>query len=226
MAILFVAAVWPSGPRGRRAVLAVCSAVFLACTVYAGSDYFQVCYPEDSVASVVAAHEAGAGFEGMYEYEPPGGDDASIATGLPDACFVGNASAVLGRPDPDDPDSNPAWSMDQGSCESTYRFLHGLGTNPERRELRADMQRAGFLVLRLVRFPAWRIGVNGQLQSALPKRDDGLIVVPVPQGSVDLTADWITTADVFAGRWVSGVSLLLLVGLWRIERRNSHAGLT
>ena len=226
MAILFVAAVWPTGRRGRKVALALCSLAFLASTVYAGREYFQVCYPEDAVAAVVAAHSAGAGFEGMYEYEPPGGDDAGIATGLPGACFVSDPFARLGQTDPDDPDSNPAWSGNQGSCERTFDFLDGLHANPEHRELRASTSRAGFLVLRLVSFPAWRIHVNGHAQSALPRRDDGLLVVPVPQGAVDVTVDWTTSADVVAGRWICGLSLLLLVGLWRVERRVSLAGLT
>ena len=48
------------------------------------------------------------------------------------------------------------------------------------------------------------IRVNGQLDHrSLPKRDDGLIAVPVPQGPVDLTVDWTITPDVVAGRWLS-----------------------
>jgi hypothetical protein len=78
------------------------------------------------------------------------------------------------------------------------------------------------LILRLVSYPAWRIRVNGQTQTALPRRDDGLIVVPVPQGPVDLTVDWIRSPDVVAGRWVSAFSLFLLAGLWWVER---HGGL-
>ncbi len=39
------------------------------------------------------------------------------------------------------------------------------------------------------------VRVNGQMLTALPKRDDGLIVVPVPQGPVELTVDWTTAPD-------------------------------
>jgi hypothetical protein len=162
----------------------------------------------------------------MYEYEPPGGNDSAIATGLPDACLVSDPSAVLGRPDPDDPGSNPVWSRDQGSCQATFRFRDGIQTNPEHRELSASVAHAGFLVLRLLRYPAWRIRVNGQLLPALPLRDDGLIAVPVPQGPFELTIDWTTTPDVLAGRWVGAVCGLLLICLWWLERRNSRAGLT
>ncbi|HKN20753.1 MAG TPA: hypothetical protein VJX73_05025, partial [Terracidiphilus sp.] len=226
MAIFFVTAIWPSGRRARATVLVLCSAVFLASTLYAAKVFFQVCYPEDTVASVLFDYHAGAGFEGMYEYEPPGGDDSSIATGLPDACLVSDPSVVLGKPNPDDPDANPVWSPDQGSCQATFAALHGNRTNPEHREIRATVSQAGYLILRLVSYPAWRIRVNGQLQTALPKRPDGLIVVPVPQGAVDLTVDWTRSPDVLAGRWLSAFNVLLLAALWWVERRRGPVRLT
>ncbi len=226
MAIFIVTAIWPTGRRARVAVLVVCSAVFLASTLYAAKIFFQVCYPEDTVASALFDYHAGAGFEGMYEYEPPGGDDSSIATGLPDACLVSDPSIVLGKPDPDDPDANPIWSPDQGSCQATFHFVGGNQTNPEHREIRAATSHSGYLILRLVSYPAWRIRVNGQTQSALQRRDDGLIVVTVPQGAVDVTVDWTRSPDVLAGRWVSAVSALLLIALWWCERRRGPARLT
>ncbi len=226
MAIFFVAAVWPAGRRARALALALCSTAFVAATAYASQYYFQVCHPEDTVASVLADDRAGAGFEGMYEYQPPGGDDSAIAIGLPDACLVSDSSVVLGRPDPDDPDANPVWSQDQGSCRATFQFQRGLLANPEHRKLRAVAPQSGYLILRLLRYPAWRLRLNGQTQTTLPLRADGLLVVPVLQGPFELTIDWTTTPDVLAGRWVGALSGLLLVGLWRLERRNSRAGLT
>ncbi len=226
MAIFVVTAIWPSGRRARVTVLVVCAAVFLASTLYAAKYYFQVCYPEDTVASVLFDYQAGAGSVGMYEYEPPGGDDSSIATGLPDACLVSDPSVVLGKPDPDDPDANPIWSPDQGSCQATFATLHGIQTNPEHREIRASTAHTGYLILRLVSYPAWHIRVNGQLQAALPKRSDGLIIVPVPQGAVDLTIDWTRSPDVVAGRWLSALSVLLLILLAFCELRRGPARLT
>lgn len=219
MAIFFVAAIWPRSQHARMVVLVVCSAGFVAATAYASRYFFQVCYPEDTVASVVSDYRAGTGFEGMFEYEPPGGDDSNIATGLPDACFVDDSSVVLGRPDLDDPDSNPTWSSNQGSCEATPHFVHGAHTNPEHREIRGEAPHAGYLLLRLLRYPAWRVDVNGRGVTDLSRRGDGLVVVPVPQGPVDITIDWAITPDVVAGRWVSGVSVLLLVLLWFRQRR-------
>ena len=226
MAIFFVAAIWPSTQRCRTIVIAACTAAFLAATAFAGTYFFQVCYPEDTVASTLVDFRAGAGFEGMYEYEPPGGDDSSIATGLPDACLVDDPSIMLGKPNPDDPDANPIWTPNQGACLATFPAVEGSQTNPEHRRIHAAIPEHGYLVLRLVSFPAWNIRVNGLLVSALPKRNDGLIAVPVPQGAVDLTMDWTTTPDVIASRWVSALSVMLLIALFLLELRAKGPRLT
>jgi hypothetical protein len=55
----------------------------------------------------------------------------------------------------------------------------------------------------------------------LPKREDGLLAVPVLEGPVVLSVDWTTTPDVMAGRWISGISALIvlaLAGLWAYQR--------
>jgi hypothetical protein len=233
MAIFFIAAVWAAARRARIAVLAACGAWFLAATVFAATYFFQVCYPEDTVASTLAGYRDGAGFEGMYEYEPPGADLTLIATGLPDACLVTDPTIALGKPDPDNPDSNPAWTPNQGSCQATFVTVHDGDTNPEHRRIRAFIPSPGYLVLRLLSYPAWSARVNGQLfhtdrtnELPLPKRDDGLIAVPVPQGPVDLALDWTTTGDVLASRWLSGVSVLLLAGVWILELRRARGRLT
>ncbi len=226
MAIFFVAAVWQTGRRVRAVVVVACGVWFLAATVFAGTYFFQVCDDEDAVAPMLSAYHAGAGFEGMYEYEPPGGDDSSIAMGLPDACLVSDPSAALGKVDPDNPDSNPVWSAGENSCQATFTTVNGARTNPEHRRIRGAIPRPGYLVLRLLSYPAWRIRVNGQLVITLPKRDDGLMAVPVPQGPVELTVDWVNSPDVMAGRWLSGVSVLVLTVFCLFERRRKGSRLT
>jgi len=226
MAIFFVAAIWSVRPRARIAIFAACTAAFLAATVFAGRYFFEACYPEDTVASVLADYRAGAGFEGMYEYAPPGSDETLIATGLPDACLVSDPLVALGKPDPDNPDSNPLWNLDRKSCLATFTALGGNQMNPEHRVIRATITQPGYVVLRLLSFPAWRVRVNGRPVTALPKREDGLIAAPVPEGSIKLTVDWMTTTEVFAGRWVSCTSTLMLAALCLVERRNKGARLT
>jgi len=231
IAIFFVAAVWPGARRARITVLAACAAWFVAATAFAGTRFFQVCYPEDTVASTLTDFRDGAGFEGMFEYAPPSSDISQIATGLPDACLVSDPSTTLGKPDPDEPDANPIWTSSQGSCEGTYALAGDGAANPEHRHFRASIPHAGYLILRLLSYPAWSVTVNGQpiggnRGSALPERDDGLIVVPVLQGTMDLTIDWQTSPDVVIGRWLTFISVLLVTVIWIYERRWNRSRLT
>jgi hypothetical protein len=69
-------------------------------------------------------------------------------------------------------------------------------------------------------YPAWRVAVNGRPTDALPQRDDGLMVVPVPQGPVDLTVDWVDPPVVIAGRWLSVLAAVLFTGLWLLEPKH------
>jgi hypothetical protein len=175
---------------------------------------------------VLASYQAGTGFEGLGEYEPPNADNSQIATGFPDACLVSDPSIAFGKPNKDDPDANPAWDPGKDSCLAVFPTVGGLQTNPERRHIVGTAPQSGYLVLRLLRYPAWTIRLNGQLLtgdrlSAVIKRDDGLIAIPVPQGPVDLTVDWTTTPDAPLGRWLSSISVLLLFALCLLERKSA-----
>jgi hypothetical protein len=107
-----------------------------------------------------------------------------------------------------------------------FATVNGARTNPEHRTIRAAVPRPGYLVLRLLSYPAWRVRVNGQLVTVLPRRNDGLMALPVPQGPVDLTVDWATTPGVLAGRWLSSMSVLLLAVLCLLQRRRKGHRLT
>jgi hypothetical protein len=221
MAIFFAAAVWPRGRRARIAATCLCTAAFVGATIYAGTKFFQVCYPEDTVASALASYRAGAGFEGMYEYEPPWGDITQISGGLPDACLVPDPAIVLGTTDPDSDDL--VWNPSQHTCEATYTFTDGGRTNPERLRLSTDTPQAGYLVLRLLSYPAWSIRVNGQPAADLPHRSDGLVAVPVPRGPVYLQIDWATSPDVLLSRWISLLGVLALTAACLLERKLRRA---
>jgi len=93
---------------------------------------------------------------------------------------------------------------------------------PEHMRLATFTAQAGFLILRLRSYPAWRVTVNGKLATGLPARVDGLMAVPIPQGPVVLTVDWTTTPDVIAGRFASVLALLALTALGPLERRLSR----
>ena len=107
-----------------------------------------------------------------------------------------------------------------------FTMVDSLQTNPEHRRIYAAIARPGYLVLRLLSYPAWRVRVNGQPITAFPRRDDGLIAVPVPQGEVEVTIDWTTSADVISARWLSVFSVILLTAVFLCELRFNARRLT
>jgi hypothetical protein len=228
MAIFVAAAIWPSESTFRWPRVAVgfaFVAIFVAMTAYAGKTLFQSCEDVDAAPGMLNVYRSGQGFMGTNEYEPIGADNSLLATDLPQACLVSDPSTVLGK-ETDTPDSPPAWEAAQGSCEATFAAVVQLvRARPEHLRIAAATVHAGYMVLRLRSYPAWLVKVNGLAVSSLPPRADGLIVVPVPQGRVDLTVDWTTTTDAIIARWLSGLSLLVLTGLWLHNRRVSRARL-
>jgi len=221
MGIFFAAAIWPrvGARRWQRVVMpAACSALFLGSTAVAAAYFFQPCDDEDAVAPMVKVYRSGAGFEGVYEYAPTGADNGLVATGLPDACLVTNSQIKLGLLDT--ADANPDWWVEQHSCEATYSSTPaGSQANPEHLHISADIPHSGYLILRLRTYPAWRITINGKPAGPVAPREDGLTAVLVQQGRVQLDADWTTTPDVVAGRWLTVIAALLLASLWFLERR-------
>ena len=229
MAIFFAAALWPSAsPHGRRwriPVLAVCAAGFCAATYYAGTTFFQVCYPEDTVVSTLGNYRNNVGFEGMYEYEPPDTDRSEIPIGLPAACLVANPQTAFGKLNSD---GDLVWSPGQHTCDTNFAAASDPKSTPEHFHLSAQIPHSGYLVLRLLSFPAWRVDVNGKILTtattpALYNREDGLIAFPVQPGPLTVAVDWTTTPDVTASRWITAISALILAGLLFVERRITHS---
>ena len=224
MGIFFASAVWTNHPRRRRVVVLICVALFLAEIWVAKRYLYTPCEPEDSVPSLLSSYRTGVGFDGSDEYTPVGADNSLVALGLPDACLVTDPATPLGAPTEDS--DTLFWHPAQGSCDATFSAKANPGKpRVEHWLFHAMTRHAGFLVLRLREYPAWRIQVNGQLVRSLPERSDGLIAVPVPQGTVVLAVDWTTTTDVLAGRWVSALSVLLLAALVLLEKKLSRAQL-
>lgn len=217
MGILFASAVWVERVRWRVAVLAGCAGAFLAATVVAGLNFFQPCDEEDAVKSMVAGYRAGTGFEGTDEYTPPFADNSLLAMGLPAACLTTSATTALGQ---GAAGADLQWSPDQGTCDAAFSPAPNQTiSNARHFRVGGVVPHAGFLILRLRSYPAWRIRLNGQLVEHLPERADGLIAVPVQQGPVEVTADWSATPDILRGRGLSGLGLALMAGVFILERR-------
>ncbi len=218
MGIFFAAAIWTNRALWRALILASTGALFLVATLVAGFNFFQPCDEEDAVWAMMDVYWTGAGFVGTDEYEPPYADNSQLAMSLPVACLAASPTTTLGE---GSAGANFEWSADQHSCEATFTAATTPGQAPaEHLRVNAVAPHPAALILRLRSYPAWQVRVNGVLQTSLPKRNDGLIAVSIPQGPVTVTADWTSTRDVVISRWVASIALALLVLLWLAERRS------
>jgi hypothetical protein len=216
MGIFAASAVWMATRWRRLLLLAACSLVFLGSAAFAGIAFYQNCAPEDSVLFMVGAFVTGRGSEGTDEYAPPLADNSLIATNLPAACLVSDPTVPLGA---GDPDMTPEWTSEQGSCVATYQFDPAPGLDDvQHRRVHAAATQAGYLILRLRDYPAWSVRVNGSPTPNRPVRQDGLMAIPIPAGSTDVTVDWTTTSDVRLGRRISLLAILLVTALGLLTR--------
>ena len=211
---IFLAAALPIASRRARIWSALgCVTLVIALTSVAVHLCYQICDDEDRVSNQLSVFQDGTGVDGTDEYAAAGSDNSLIASSLPDGCLVSDPMQELGE---SHDDSRPEWYEEQGSCDDTYDAQ--LWQN-EHKRLAIDADHEGFVILRLSRYPAWQITVNNKSAASLNTREDGLIVIPVAAGPSTIDLRWSTTPDVIWGRWISGISLLLLVGLWIAERR-------
>jgi hypothetical protein len=230
LGIFFAAAIWNVQRWWRVVAIAVSSAIFISIMFVTLFIFHQDCDSEDSVTGMLSAYRSGQGFQGTDEYAPPGADNSLMAVGLPDACLSSSANIVLAKAD----DGNtPEWDPANGHCNATYSWLRHFGRlSPEHLRLDAETPHAGYLILHLRDYPAWKVNLNGhdvafgaqETYPKLPRRDDGLMAVPVPQGAVQLDVDWITTGDVIMGRLLSIMSLGYVTILFLVERKLTGAG--
>ena len=229
MAIFFALAIWPSRPRQRVYIMAACSILFVAISVFTGRYLFNRCdavyqEPREPHALEKALGPRGEGVNGRPEYTSPRGVNKPVAIGLPDACLVKDPSVVLGKTADG---VYSVWKADQDSCTATFSAIANTGkARTEHLRVTAFTAHPGYLILRLRNYPAWRVTVNGRTIHEMPWRDDGLMAAPVPRGTVDLAVDWVATRDVLVGRWLSGLAVLLLIGLWLLERKLSRSSIT
>ncbi len=224
MAICFASAVWFDRRTLRIPLIAACAAGFVGISLAAAQWWFVECSAEE--ASLQKLVREGIGVPGKPEYAPPGVrfplvdrmvHSACLLDSLPDTSVQGGAGLA------------PAWDGQAASCNSsTWSNLvliadpsrpEAAMNMPEQRRIAGFADHAGYLILRLRYYPAWRVKVNGIPVAAMSERERGLMVVPVPRGYVQVSVDWTTTGDVIAARWVSGIALLLVTGLYLLERR-------
>jgi hypothetical protein len=224
MAIFFAAAVWTMRPRWRRVALALGVGLFLVSTAIAGRSFYIPCGKARSLETMLGKYSSGQGIRGTVEYFPLDAAPASLATGLTGSCLV-NGPLVPWQPKSEDASSSS--STGETNCDQTFPLAPVQAQDGEEHfAVSGVADRSGYLILHLLRYPAWRVMINGQTVTSLPLRDDGLIAVPVPRGVMHLSVDWTTSNDVVAGRWISIVCVVLIAGLWGFERKRNAVRLS
>jgi hypothetical protein len=153
----------------------------------------QECDPEDTVQARRAVFDARTGTDPTDEYTPKNDDNDALAHGDP-----------------------PFWL----GTDADAAAPHGVAAGPTARRFAVEVPVAEMLILNLRAYPAWRVRVNGVLVSARGERADGLMAVPVPAGRDVIEIAYGRTEDETAGLGISGVSVLLLLGVgWRRKNR-------
>jgi hypothetical protein len=202
-------------PKARRTgrwavVILACGLAVLAATVF-----WQPCDEEDNVPAQVAAfHDVG--FAGTDEYTPRGAENDEIEPGLPAVRVLRAGNAEEGPLDPDE----DAWTSTP--AEELPASLQVREWRGERRSVVVTSPGAGYAVLRLMDYPAWRVTVNGIAVPLATRihRGDGLMAIPVQAGATRIDVRWMTTRDVWAGRWLSLVALAVtLAWMWKERRK-------
>jgi hypothetical protein len=71
-------------------------------------------------------------------------------------------------------------------------------------------------------YPAWQVQVNGTPVSLRPRRDDGLLTVPLRAGRSILSIRYVATGDVELGRALSLLALgvVIMLAIRTKRRRN------
>ncbi len=136
----------------------------------------------------------GPGYEGTDEYTPVGADPAAIDT-----------------------DKDARKVTVDGPAHAAIRVLQW---NAEAKSFTAEMSGPDQLALRLFRYPAWRVEVNGRVVETSPREGTGQMLVPVASGVNRVQITFIRTWDRTAGGWISVVGLagLGFWGLWGRRR--------
>jgi hypothetical protein len=189
-------------------------AMIVALAIGGGWLFFQPCDDEDAVGAQVAAFHLGQGTQGTDEYTPVGADNAFVQQNLPLVRVLRTAEDdTAGNPAGD----NPEWHA--GDPGAVAAKVAANAWNAEHWVVSLSTPESAYAVLWLMDYPSWRVSVDGRQVAGRPLREDGLMTVPVTPGSHTIDVQWSPTRDVVAGRLLSGLAVLGLVGTVVVERR-------
>lgn len=100
-------------------------------------------------------------------------------------------------------------SAGEGVVLDSYSLGHAFGGNVE-------MASAGTVQIQLLAFPGWQVRIDGSIVDYRISPPYGLMEIDVPAGSHTIDVWMGPTTVRLAGVLTSGLTLLLLIGLWRV----------
>jgi hypothetical protein len=132
----------------------------------------------------------GAGYEGTDEYTPLGAEPGAVEKEARNVTVDGAAHAAI--------------RVQRWDAES--------------RMFTAEMSAADQVVLRLFRYPAWRVEVNGRVVETSARADTGQMLVPVGAGMNRVEIRFVRTWDRAAGGWISFITALSVMTWMAMNR--------
>jgi hypothetical protein len=134
--------------------------------------------------------ESGAGYEGVDEYTPSEAESGAIDKDARQVTVNGAAHAAI----------------------------HVQRWDAESRMFTADMSAPDQLALRLLRYPAWRVEVNGQVVETAARGETGQMLVPVGAGMNRVQIRFVRTWDRTAGGWISLLAAMFVIAWILLSR--------
>ncbi len=201
--------VWTRRATGIGAGVALAFACAMA--ALAGVIYWQPCEAWDTVREQVAEVST-TGFAGTDEYTPEPAELAAVQIGLPPVRVLRSADGEGGS-EAEDENWSPDASAEIPAQVRVERW------DSEDRVAAVTAPAAGYVVLRLMEYPAWEVLCNGVEVHQRPMRPDGLMAIPVPAGTNVIEVRWRMPGDLRAGIAISLGALAVTLALGWKERR-------
>src|SRR5882724_3817945 len=175
---------------------------FLAAVSIAASAQYLVkhaWWDTEDMPALQAAIKDGIGFEGTDEYDPAGDDHADLPQKQARAHILRGYSGALAQDEP------------QIMVEKW---------NAEHREVRVVSKTPANVALRLWKYPAWRITINGAAVTAWHSKGTAEMIVPIPAGESQLRIDFTRTTDRTLGGGISIASVIASLAILFYKRRS------
>ena len=137
--------------------------------------------------------ESGIGYEGTDEYLPLGADKENIDKDSRKVTVEGPGHAAL--------------VVQRWDAES--------------KAFTAEMSAADQIAVKLFRYPAWQVRVNGRMVEPAAREGTGQMLVPVGQGMNQVEIQLVRTWDRLLGGWISLATLLSMI-LWGAVSRKRY----